>query len=97
LILKIISKPDCSDNIIVGSPLIRTLFPMGENMQEKIIKGHLYQSFISYVEQASLHFKSSVFDKRTDNVVYISRPYQICTIVEQLEQRGHYVASLVML
>lgn len=59
-------------------------------MQEKITKGHLYQSFISYVEQAKLHFKSSVFDKRTDNVVYISRPYQICTIVEQLEKSEEF-------
>lgn len=59
-------------------------------MKEKITKGHLYQSFISYVEQAKLHFKSSVFNKRTDNVVYISRPYQICTIVEQLEKSEEF-------
>lgn len=61
-----------------------------KNMQEKTTKVHLYQSFISYVEQAKLHFKSSVFDKRTDNVVYISRPYQICTIVEQLEKSEEF-------
>lgn len=59
-------------------------------MKEKITKDHLYQSFISYVEQAKLHFKSSVFNKRTDNVVYISRPYQICTIVEQLEKSEEF-------
>ncbi len=59
-------------------------------MKEKITKDHLYQSFISYVERAKLHFKSSVFNKRTDNVVYISRPYQICTIVEQLEKSEEF-------
>ena len=55
-------------------------------MKEKNTKDHLYQSFISYVEQVKLYFKSSAFNKRTENIVYIIRPYQICTIVEQLEK-----------
>lgn len=59
-------------------------------MKDKITKDHLYQSFISYFEQAKLHFKTSVFNKRTDNVAYISRPHQICTIVEQLEKSEEF-------
>ena len=63
---------------------------LGENLKEKITKNHLYQSVISYLEQAKLFFKSSVFNKRTDNDVYISRPYQIRIIVEQLEKSKEF-------
>lgn len=80
----IISRQICL--LINGLPLSH----IGKNMKEKITKNHLYQLFISYVEQTKLHFKSSVFNKRTDNIVYISRPYQIGTIVEQLEKSKEF-------